>query len=222
MRYPPFQEFYGELVAIATPAPMKILIVEDELIVADNLSNTLKRLGYTPLEPAISYTQALERLAEKPDLALLDVHLSGQKDGIDVAEYLNEHLHIPIVFLTAYGDDATIERAKKVLPAGYLLKPFKRADIKPTIEIAITNFQARSRREITKSNLLTRLNASEVQIVKLIAENKTTAQIAEVMFLSTSTIKNKRHKICAKLELPPSNNALLSWCANHRQEIARH
>ncbi len=189
---------------------MKILIVEDELVIADNLSRLLIKYGYQPLLPAINYSQAVDRInREKPEFAILDINLSGNKTGIDVAQFINDHYPIPFLFLTAFGDDDTLQKAMNAKPFAYLVKPFSKSEIKPTIEIAVMNFKFRQQN--SNSNKKELLTEAERKIVSLIAENKTTKQIADEIHLSVSTIKNHRHRICAKLELPPSNNALLTW-----------
>jgi len=120
---------------------LKIGIVEDELVIARTILNTLNELGYSHCGPAINYTEALEMLAqEKPDLLLLDIQLSGKKDGIDVAEKLNELHPIPFIFLTANSDGETIDRAKKVRPHAYIVKPFTKEELFAAIEIAFSNF----------------------------------------------------------------------------------
>lgn len=120
---------------------LKIGIVEDELVIARTILNTLNELGYAYCGPAINYTEALEMLAhDKPDLLLLDIQLSGKKDGIDVAEKLNELYPIPFIFLTANSDGETIDRAKKVRPHAYIVKPFTKEELFAAIEIAFSNF----------------------------------------------------------------------------------
>lgn len=120
---------------------VKILVVEDELIIADNICNILEDLGYEPLEPAISYTEALETLAEEEaDLALLDIQLAGRRDGIDLAWKIKDTYNIPFIFLTSNADAATVERSKKLNPPAYLLKPFTKDDLYTSIEIALYNY----------------------------------------------------------------------------------
>jgi DNA-binding LytR/AlgR family response regulator len=120
---------------------LKIGIVEDELVIGRTILNTLNELGYAHCGPAISYTEAMEMLEqERPDLLLLDIQLSGKKDGIDVAEKLNELYHIPFIFLTANSDGETIDRAKKVKPHAYIVKPFTKEELYAAIEIAFSNF----------------------------------------------------------------------------------
>lgn len=122
-------------------AELKIGIVEDELVIARTILSTLEELGYSHCGPAINYTEALEMLEnEKPDLVLLDIQLAGRKDGFDVAEQLNETYKLPFIFLTANSDIETIDRAKKVKPHAYIVKPFTKEELYAAIEIAFHNF----------------------------------------------------------------------------------
>lgn len=130
-------------------ATLKILVVEDEIIIADDICDALEELGYDVLEPAISYTEAVERLeGEKPDFALLDIQLAGRRDGIDLAWKIVEAYKIPFLFLTSNADAATLERAKKVNPSAYLLKPFNKNDLYTSIEIALYNYSTGSMAQV--------------------------------------------------------------------------
>jgi DNA-binding LytR/AlgR family response regulator len=120
---------------------IKIGIVEDETVIALTIENTLEELGYEYCGSASSYGEALELLeTDKPDLVLLDINLAGKKDGIDVAEKINLLYQIPFIFLTANSDIATIDRAKKVKPNAYIVKPFNKEELFAAIEIAFSNF----------------------------------------------------------------------------------
>ena len=119
---------------------IKIGIVEDEAIIADNLSNTLMHLGYDVAEPAASYAEAIIMIeTEKPDLLLLDIQLKGKKDGIDLAMKIKEDYCLPFIFLTANADAATVQRAKQTSPPAYLVKPFTKDDLYTSIEICLHN-----------------------------------------------------------------------------------
>ncbi len=121
---------------------MKILIVEDEIIIADDICEILIDLGYEVSEPAISYSEAASTLKEfEPDIAIVDIHLSGKKDGIDLAELINKEYNIPFIFLTSNTDAKTVDRAKKVSPSAYLVKPFSKDELYTSIEIALSNFE---------------------------------------------------------------------------------
>lgn len=120
---------------------IKIGIVEDEMVIARTIESSLDELGYEHCGPASSYGEALELLeTEKPDLLLLDINLAGKKDGIDVAEKVNLLYKIPFIFLTANSDLATIDRAKKVKPPAYIVKPFSKEELFAAIEIALSNY----------------------------------------------------------------------------------
>lgn len=121
---------------------VKILIVEDEVLIADHLMDTLEDLGYEVDEPALTYTDALQRIeAGIPDLAILDIQLSGRKTGIDLGRLINEQYHFPFIFLTSNSDRTTLEAAKSVSPAAFLVKPYTQEDLFASIEIALSNFE---------------------------------------------------------------------------------
>ncbi len=116
----------------------RILIVEDEMVVALDIEQRLIRLGYVVVGQAASADAALAIAArERPDLVLMDIRLKGPRDGIEAAWELRERLHQPVVFLTAHADEFTLERAKVSEPFGYILKPFDDRDLRTVIEMAI-------------------------------------------------------------------------------------
>lgn len=123
---------------------VKILVVEDEVIIADNICDTLEELDYEVLEPAINFTEAIETIEkDRPDIAILDIQLSGRKTGIDLAEVIREKYDFPFVFLTSNADIATVKEAKKVMPSAYLIKPFSKEELFTSIEIALSNYSKR-------------------------------------------------------------------------------
>jgi len=116
----------------------KILIVEDEKIVAKDIHNCLRRFGYEVTAIASNGEEAIQKAIEtKPDLALLDIRLHGETDGIVVAERIRDRLRIPVVYLTAYADEEMLRRAKPTEPFGYLVKPFGERELHSTIEMAL-------------------------------------------------------------------------------------
>jgi DNA-binding LytR/AlgR family response regulator len=119
-----------------------ILIVEDELIIAENLRQILLDLGYSVGKTAASATEAKKLIRENnPDLVILDITILGAVDGIDLAAMIKEEFHIPFIFLTSHSDPETLGRAKETYPYGYLVKPFQEHDIKVAVEIALNNFK---------------------------------------------------------------------------------
>jgi len=124
-------------------AKVKILVVEDEIIIADDICDILLELGYDVLEPVINYSEAIEAIEKyKPDLAILDIQLAGSKDGIDLAWKIKEDYELPFIFLTSNADPSTVERAKKVTPPAYLVKPFNKDDLYTSIEMALYNYSS--------------------------------------------------------------------------------
>ncbi|MCB9360782.1 MAG: response regulator [Flavobacteriales bacterium] len=116
-------------------------VVEDEVIIANSIISSLEFLGYNTVGPALNYTQGLEMLAnDKPDIILLDIILSGNKNGIDLAWEIRERFNVPFIFLTSHADKATIDKAKQVSPPAYLVKPFNKDELYSAIEIALYNF----------------------------------------------------------------------------------
>lgn len=121
----------------------KILIVEDEMIIAEDMADALTQLGYEVTAIVPSGHDAIEKAATtNPDIVLMDINLQGEIDGVDAASQIRSSQQIPVVFLTAYADQNTIERAKATEPYGYLLKPFQDRELKTTIEIAIQRHKA--------------------------------------------------------------------------------
>jgi len=120
---------------------VKVLVVEDQIIIADNICNVIEKLGYYALEPAINYTEASELIkSESPDIAILDIQLSGSKTGIDLAKDIQEENKFPFIFLTSNADKDTLNEAKMVMPSAYLIKPFSKEELFTSIEVALYNF----------------------------------------------------------------------------------
>jgi PAS domain S-box-containing protein len=129
--------------------PTNILVVEDEAVVADDICEALVRFGYSVCDTAASADEALRvAFSGSPSLALLDIRIRGDVDGIGAAHRLRE-LGIPVVFLTSYSDQSTLERARVTTPFGYLLKPFDEEELRATIEMAL--FKHAADREVRQA-----------------------------------------------------------------------
>ncbi|MDO8874337.1 MAG: response regulator [Methanoregula sp.] len=116
----------------------RIFIVEDEAIVADDIAETLRSLGYRVAGTAISGETAIEKILEtRPDLVLMDIHLAGKMDGIHTAGELHKTSDIPVIYLTAYADKDLLERAKLTEPYGYLIKPCDERELHTAIELSL-------------------------------------------------------------------------------------
>jgi CheY-like chemotaxis protein len=120
---------------MANPA---VFIVEDEAIVANDIKETLKSLGYSVPGIVNSGELAIEKVKEtQPDLVLMDIHLAGKMDGIEAAGRINSVYDIPVIYLTAYADKDLLDRAKITEPYGYILKPYDERELHSVIEMAL-------------------------------------------------------------------------------------
>ncbi|MEN3953172.1 response regulator [Iodidimonas sp. SYSU 1G8] len=125
----------------------KIMVVEDERIVALHLRQQLEKLGYEVPAVVSSGQQALDRVGrERPDLILMDIKIDGDMDGIETASRLPSDNPIPVVYLTAYSEEATLARARETQPHGYLLKPFSERELHATIQMALERKKAETAR----------------------------------------------------------------------------
>lgn len=168
---------------------VKILVVEDEIIIADDICDILDELGYEVDLPVISYSQAVEVLDNNPpDLIIIDIQLAGRRDGIDLAWTVKDKYQIPFIFLTSNADAATVDRAKKVNPPAYLLKPFNKNDLFTTIEIALYNHaQSEQETKTLKEESSTGLLLKDAFFVK----HKQTFQkimLADILFLKSDHV----------------------------------
>ena len=153
--------------------PTRILIVEDELIVAESIEKSLLKLGYQVCDSVPSGEEAVA-LAEKsrPDLVLMDITLKGEMDGIEAAEIIWATYRIPIVFLTAHADNATLKRAKMTGPIGYILKPFIDRDLHTAIEMGLCKHRAEEALRASETRFRMLAESSPVAIYETDAEGQ--------------------------------------------------
>ncbi|MDA3929474.1 MAG: response regulator [Prolixibacteraceae bacterium] len=120
---------------------VRILIVEDEFMISEDIAMRIEDFGYTVEGTAASGEQALEILKKgKTDLALLDVNIDGDMDGIELSKIISSQYNIPFIFLTSLASKSIVERAKECNPSAYLLKPFNDRQVQIAIELALENF----------------------------------------------------------------------------------
>ncbi|MBW4467697.1 MAG: EAL domain-containing protein [Pegethrix bostrychoides GSE-TBD4-15B] len=143
----------------------KVLIVEDELVVAENIARNLSKQGYIAVDIVDTGEDAvLQAKNTCPDIVLMDIMLQGELDGIDAAGIIRQELNLPVVYMTAYADDTTLERAKQTEPYGYLVKPFKPYDLRTTIEIALQKHRTDS---AMQAEYLAQLAQAETKLTQL-------------------------------------------------------
>jgi diguanylate cyclase (GGDEF)-like protein len=116
----------------------KVLVVEDEAVVALSLEDRLTRMGYTVTGLASSGAAAMGKIEQvRPDIVLMDIHLQGPQDGIAAAAEIHDRFDLPVVYLTAFSDTDTLQRASATAPFGYLTKPFREEELRATLEMAL-------------------------------------------------------------------------------------
>jgi len=122
----------------------KVLIVEDEIIICEDIKKALQAIGFEISGIAHSGEKALSLLeTEIPDIVLMDIVLNGRLNGIETAVMIRDQYNIPVVFLTSYSDKITMKRAQEAHPYGYILKPFSEEEIKDTINGAMEKYLAK-------------------------------------------------------------------------------
>jgi CRP-like cAMP-binding protein/AmiR/NasT family two-component response regulator len=121
----------------------KVLIVEDETVVALDIQHELEAAGYTVVDKVVTGRAALEKVEElHPDIVLLDITIPGDIDGIQVAHEIGKRFNTPVIFVTAHSDETTLQRAKLTRPSGYVMKPFEPNELRANIEIALHRAKA--------------------------------------------------------------------------------
>ena len=168
---------------------VKVLIVEDEVIIADSMADSLEEFGYEVLEPVTSYEEALQSMEEEaPDIAILDIQLSGKKSGVDLATEINQAFKFPFIFLTSNSDRLTLEEAKKVEPLAFLVKPFNKKELYTSIELALYNYSKQREKALDQENLI-------IKNALFIKRNKTFLRIdfSDILYLKSDHIYIEIH-----------------------------
>lgn len=183
----------------------RILIVEDDAAIAQDIAFNLEDKGFVIADIVYTSDKALEALYRLTiDLVVLDIHIKGSKNGIEVARIINEWYRIPFVYLTSYSDPETVLAASLTYPYGYLVKPFKENDLAPAIVTALAKHNVDRGTGYpsieTLNNLATvAFTKTEYTILKNIIDGQTNQQIAEANFVSINTVKTHINNIFNKM-----------------------
>lgn len=194
---------------------IKILIVEDEVLIAMDIAKILEGIDYDVSAIVYDGNAALHELQHRlPDLVLLDINLGRQPDGIAVATYIQEHLDIPFIFLTSYATEMIVDKAKRTKPMGYIIKPFSEKDLFSAIEIALYNYAQlvyplKFDLERINKKLPNPLSNREFEIIHDIYEGKTNQQLASKHFISINTVKTHIRHIYEKLNVDSRSDAII-------------
>lgn len=194
----------------------KILIVEDEPVIAENIAVYLNNGDFAVSGIAYDDEEAKKQLRQHtPDAVLLDINLDSEEDGIAIADYINKNFEIPFLFLTSYSDKETLDRAKTVEPWGYVVKPFNEKALLASLEIAISNFAKRSNRAVPtllfekiNRHLIDPVTEREFDVLQLIYEGRTNQQIGQQLFISVNTIKRHINNAYLKLDATSRSTAI--------------
>jgi DNA-binding response OmpR family regulator len=134
---------------VISPEP-RVLIVEDETLIAEELRERLSQFGYSVIAAVETADEGIAiATRERPDLVLMDIRLKGEKDGVQAAQEIRQQVDIPIVYVTAYSDRLTVDRARQTEYDAYILKPFHRRELQSTIEVAMQRHALRARQRKT-------------------------------------------------------------------------
>lgn len=207
----------------------KILIVEDESIVALDMKKTLQRFNYNVSDCVTNYDDAINSVkSDRPDIILMDINLGRSKDGIEVVEEIQTFENIPVIYITAFSDENTINRAIKTNPVSYLLKPFKREELKSNIMLGLyknkttvddnINLEHYSlgnnyyydfnEDKLFYKDLHIKLGSKEISLLKILIESKgeivpfdeLETRIWGSNTISTSTLRTLIYRLRGKLE----------------------
>jgi len=187
----------------------KILIVEDEVIIAIDLKSKLQSLGYTVTDIVDNSDVLTDKIvSNKPDLILLDINIMGSRNGIEMAHVINKEHKIPFIYVTSYTDKHTLDEVKKTNPLGYIVKPFTLEDIRVELELSVyrsTQMNAHGFPTIDRINELYKISNREYEIICDIKDGLKIDQIAEKRFISDNTVKTHIKRIYSKCNV---NNKL--------------
>jgi DNA-binding NarL/FixJ family response regulator len=191
---------------------VRILIIEDEIIIGRFIERYL--LSNFDCETSVAVSAAEARAAMSgflPHLLLCDIQLEEELSGIDLITELRRRYAFEVIYITSYQHRSIIEKAAATHPANYIIKPIDESQLFAGVQLVISRMQGddQAGKALVKSH--SPLTDTEIRILRLIREKKTTIDIAETLHLSRYTIKNHRHTICRKLQLNDENNALLKW-----------
>ncbi|GAB5553065.1 MAG: hypothetical protein Sapg2KO_26560 [Saprospiraceae bacterium] len=167
--------------------PIKLLIVEDDPIIAADLERAMKKMAYQVTGAVESGEEALAIIEQTiPDIILMDIQLEGDLDGVDTAHLISKKYPIPIIFLTSNTDDRTFNRAKLTQPHGFLSKPFRFTDIKHSIDLAFTAHKP-SPEALQKKELESRTFALEDSIFVKSKEHLVKIKLEEILYVEADS-----------------------------------
>lgn len=211
-------------------AKIGILVVEDESIVAKDIQQSLKKLGYEVLGTCATGEDAILKAEQtKPSLVLMDIMLKGEMSGIEAADHIRQRLQIPIIFLTAYADSSTLSKAKVTEPYGYIIKPFKEIDLQTNIEIALYKHEKASESKRERDFLYSLVEAKSTKETIFVKSNMKLVKIytKDIYFIEalkdyvTINTKNNRYVVHSTMKDIEAKFPSTEFVRAHRGYIVR-
>jgi DNA-binding NarL/FixJ family response regulator len=195
---------------------IKILIVEDEVLIAQDIARTLEGIDYVVSDIAYDGNTAMTCLQKNPpDIALLDINLGSEPSGIQVAQHIQDEYDLPFIYLTSYASEMIVDKAKRTRPMGYIVKPFKERDLFSAIEIGLYNYAQMVNPlgfdlERLNMKLTIPLSSREFEILCDIYEGKTNQQLVNKHFISMNTVKTHIRHLFNKMNVQSRTAAIVS------------
>jgi DNA-binding NarL/FixJ family response regulator len=193
----------------------KVIIVEDEALIAAEIEYNLEELGYQVIAKAMNGDKALDIINKaEADIAILDINIKGSLNGIDLAKVIKKKNKFPFIFLTSYSDINTLQQVQETMPYGYIVKPFTDKDLRSNIEIALFKFESENseknipRLATINSKIKSPLREREYEVYIKMYEGNTYKEIAEQLFISVNTVKSYQKNLFLKLQVSSRNEAI--------------
>jgi DNA-binding NarL/FixJ family response regulator len=200
---------------------IKILIAEDEVLIAEDIKEICEEAGYEVKSVCYRGAEAIEALDnDEFDFAIFDINLEDELTGLDMAIHIKQKkIQLPYIFLTSYSDAATLNAAKEVHPMGYVVKPFKKEQLLSTIEISIANYfsfkySSISPPETVEKKYSIHFTDREKEIIPFLCAGQTNEQIAKKIYLSINTVKFHIKSIYDKLQINTRSQLILAMMNN--------
>lgn len=180
----------------------RIIIIEDEALIAAEIEGTLRILGYEVVGKAMNGDNALDLFASTPcDLVLLDINIKGTLSGIDLARLLREKYNRPFVFITSFADANTVKEASSTMPFGYIVKPFTEKDLRSNIEMALVRAEAEQKSnngtdfDAIEKKYKVNLSQRDKEILFHLINGKSYREVGEELFISINTVKTYQKRL---------------------------
>ncbi len=184
---------------------LKILLIEDEFIIIKDIKILLSKNNFALVDDARNYNSAIDLFTKNTyDLVISDINLNDVKDGIEIITEFSKIKKVPVVYLTAYSDTDIVNRAEKTMPFAYILKPYNNNQLKVTINLAILNFNKKSKsieENLKNTAKLDLLTCREKEVLVTLSMGKISKEIADILSISPYTVEEHKKNIKKKLNL---------------------